>query len=47
MRKMIREFDKEAKEKGIRIVPMAGFDSIPSDLGAFLVADHLRKQCNK
>ena len=47
MRRMIHRFDEEAKRKGIKIVHMAGFDSIPSDLGAFLLADHMRKQHKK
>ena len=47
VRRMIHRFDEEAKRKGIKIVHMAGFDSIPSDLGAFVLADHMRKQHKK
>ena len=44
---MIERFDAKAKEKGIRIVHMSGFDSVPSDLTTFLVADQMKKQHNK
>lgn len=44
---MIDRFDAKAKEKGIRIVHMAGFDSIPSDLTTFLAADEMKKQHKK
>ncbi|MBA2320326.1 MAG: saccharopine dehydrogenase NADP-binding domain-containing protein, partial [Deltaproteobacteria bacterium] len=41
VRSLIDRFDERAREKGVRIVPMCGFDSVPSDLGAFLVARFL------
>ena len=44
---MINKHDEKAKQKGIKIVHMCGFDSIPSDLGTLLVADHMKKQYNK
>jgi short subunit dehydrogenase-like uncharacterized protein len=28
-------------------VPCCGYDSIPADLGAVMVADHMRKQLGK
>ena len=34
---MIDKYDAEAKRKGVMLVPMCGFDSVPSDLGAFMV----------
>lgn len=43
IRRTIREFDAKAKESGVRIINCCGFDSIPSDLGTFLVADHIKK----
>ncbi|KAI9203816.1 Saccharopine dehydrogenase-domain-containing protein [Polychytrium aggregatum] len=33
---------QQAVEAGIKIVSQCGFDSIPSDLGALMIADHLR-----
>ena len=47
MKRMADRFDAKAKEKGVKIVHMSGFDSIPSDLTTFLVADHMKKQHNK
>lgn len=47
VRRMISKYDAPAKEKGVRIVHMAGFDSIPSDLTTFLAADQMKKQHNK
>lgn len=47
VKRMAERFDAKAKEKGIKIVHMSGFDSIPSDLTTFLVADHMKKQYNK
>lgn len=47
VRRMISKYDAHAKQKGVRIVHMAGFDSIPSDLTTFLAADHMKKKHNK
>lgn len=44
---MARLHDEEAKQKGVRIINMSGFDSVPSDIGVFLVADYLRQKYNK
>ena len=35
VRQMIAKHHEEAKQKGVRIVPACGYDSIPSDLGVF------------
>lgn len=40
MRTAIDTADAPAKATGARIVPTCGFDSIPSDLGVFLLAEH-------
>ena len=40
MRRCIDELDATARASGARIVHCCGFDSIPSDLGTLLVADH-------
>lgn len=37
MRRMIDLYDEQARESGARIVHTCGFDSIPSDLGTFLL----------
>jgi short subunit dehydrogenase-like uncharacterized protein len=44
IREMIDRFHSRAGETGARIVHCCGFDSIPSDLGALMVADHLEKK---
>lgn len=44
VREMIDQHHERAKEKGLRIVPLCGFDSIPSDLGAYLAVQALRAQ---
>jgi short subunit dehydrogenase-like uncharacterized protein len=44
VRRMIDEHHAAAAANGTRIVPGCGFDSVPSDLGAWLVAKALREQ---
>lgn len=44
VRRMIDEHHTAATASGTRIVPGCGFDSVPSDLGAWLVAKALREQ---
>ena len=44
VRKVIAKHQTEAESRGILIVPMCGFDSVPSDLGNYLVHDHCQKQ---
>lgn len=43
MRKTIDVADAPAKASAARIVHTCGFDSIPSDLGVFLLAEHARE----
>jgi short subunit dehydrogenase-like uncharacterized protein len=43
VRRMIDSHHDEAAAGGTRIVPCCGFDSVPSDLGAWLVARTLRE----
>lgn len=38
------KYHKEAAEKGVKIVPSCGFDSLPGDLTSFLVADYFAKK---
>lgn len=42
IRKMIDQYHERAKAKGVLIIPSCGFDSVPSDLLAFLASSHLR-----
>jgi short subunit dehydrogenase-like uncharacterized protein len=42
VRRLIDTHHDKAAAEGTRIVPMCGFDSVPSDLGTWLVADALR-----
>lgn len=43
VRDLIDRFHGEAAARGVRIVPCCGFDSVPSDLGTWLVADWIRR----
>lgn len=45
VRGLIDRHHARAAADGTRIVPFCGFDSIPSDLGAFLVARHVQHVC--
>ena len=44
VRSLIDRHDAAARAKGVRIVPMCGFDSMPSDLGAFAAARALAQR---
>ncbi len=44
VREMIERHHDAAARSGTRIVPGCGFDSVPSDLGAWLVAQALQRQ---
>jgi short subunit dehydrogenase-like uncharacterized protein len=41
---LIERHHAKAAAEGTRIVPFCGFDSVPSDLGTFLVVEHLRSK---
>lgn len=43
VRKMIAAHHEAARANGVCIVPMCGFDSIPSDLGTLMMVDHIRR----
>ena len=43
VRELIDKHHSEAAYKGIRIVPSCGYDSIPSDLGAFFTVSQFNK----
>jgi short subunit dehydrogenase-like uncharacterized protein len=40
VRRLVDQYHDHAARDGVRIVPCCGFDSVPSDLGAFLLARH-------
>jgi short subunit dehydrogenase-like uncharacterized protein len=42
IKSLIDRHDGQAASDGTRIVPACGFDSVPSDLGAYVVARHVR-----
>jgi short subunit dehydrogenase-like uncharacterized protein len=44
VRGLIDRYQDKAAAEGTRLIPFSGFDSIPSDLGAMLVADALGPQ---
>lgn len=43
VRGLIDDLHASAAESGTRIVPCCGFDSVPSDLGALIAVEHLRR----
>lgn len=44
VRDLIDRHHRQAAANGTRIIPFCGFDSVPSDLGAYLVARHLQRE---
>ncbi len=43
----ILKYHEAAKQRGIKIVHCCGFDSVPSDLGALLLADYAQRVLGK
>lgn len=43
---MIERYEETARKNGSILVPMAGFDSVPSDLGCFLAVNHAKSALN-
>jgi short subunit dehydrogenase-like uncharacterized protein len=43
VRGLIERYHQKAAAEGTRIVPFCGFDSVPSDLGTYLVVRHLQQ----
>jgi short subunit dehydrogenase-like uncharacterized protein len=37
----------QAAKKGVKIVPMCGYESIPSDLGTLMVVDYMRDKLDR
>ncbi len=44
VRRVIERLDALARQTGARIVPFCGFDSVPSDLGAYMMVQALRER---
>jgi short subunit dehydrogenase-like uncharacterized protein len=44
VREMIDRHHEQVAARGTRIVPCCGFDSVPSDIGALLVADAVKRE---
>lgn len=44
VRELIDRYHQQAAADGTRIIPFCGFDSIPSDLGSYLVVRHIQKE---
>ena len=44
VRTLIDRYHTQATADGTRIIPCCGFDSVPSDLGAYLVVRHLQQE---
>ena len=39
---MMDKYQDKALAKGVKLIPMCGFDSLPSDVGTLMVASALR-----
>jgi len=44
--RMIAQYENEAKDKGVALLPFAGYDCIPPELGMFLVGNALDSEAN-
>ncbi|KAL6785835.1 hypothetical protein ACKKBG_A00355 [Auxenochlorella protothecoides x Auxenochlorella symbiontica] len=44
---LVDKYHESAREKGIRLIPCCAYDSVPSDLGALLVAKHAQEKLGK
>jgi len=43
---LIERYHTQAAADGTRIIPCCGFDSVPSDLGTYLVVRHMQRELN-
>eukprot|EP01147_Barroeca_monosierra_P002291 gene2291-8045_t len=46
VREMMANFNDKAKENRCRIVNLCGMDSVPSDVGCYVLANHMKKKHN-
>ena len=44
---LIDKYHEKASEKGIRIIPSCGYDSLPSDLGTFFAVKNMKKSIKR
>ncbi|KAM3107259.1 saccharopine dehydrogenase family protein [Phormidesmis sp. 146-33] len=44
VRELVDRYHTQAASDGTRIIPCCGFDSVPSDLGSYLVVRHLQRE---
>ncbi len=44
VRELIDRYHERAASEGTRIIPFCGFDSVPSDLGTYLLVRHLQQE---
>lgn len=47
VRRMIDAHHAEAERKGVKVVHCCGYDSVPFDIGALVVVDHIRRELGK
>ncbi|CAM9415860.1 unnamed protein product [Choristocarpus tenellus] len=40
---IIEKYQKEAERTGAKIIPSCGFDSVPADMGAFMMVEHMKR----
>jgi len=45
--RMIEKYEANAIKSGAKIIPFSGFDSVPSDMGNFLLADFAKNKLNE
>jgi len=44
VKSVIDRFHEEAQRKEIKVVNFGGFDSVPADIGCYLLSNHVRKR---
>eukprot|EP00803_Ostreobium_quekettii_P002918 evm.model.scf_2725.1 EVM.evm.TU.scf_2725.1 scf_2725:11911-17424(-) len=47
VRGIIRKYHDAAKDRGVNIVPFCGQDSVPSDIGAWFVVNHMKTKLGR
>jgi short subunit dehydrogenase-like uncharacterized protein len=47
VRRNIRKHHEAAAKKGVKLVHCCGYDSIPFDMGALVVVDHIQNKLGK
>lgn len=44
VKSLLAQYHEQAAAEGTRIIPFCGFDSVPSDLGTYLIVRHLQQE---